>query len=279
MERIKSTLLLLMITLFVLLSGCNKQPNLSKGQVKKQEIDAAMKTWEEIARSNEKYLEGDGWLELSTVASPAPDARKFYTNLQAWYLLEGRNVINGLTSITDTETRKELQRFVINTEGIRADLIELRYSGLDATEYAHPAQVDFNLKDISLTRQDLNLVTDRKSIIRNIEIEETVDQFSIPILIITVEFDMINDAGRANATSQLSDYIGEVQRYSYDQNTGSCIEREEYYLTKGGHQTGSSIIRFTSIKHEELPTWVTEELENAFEELDFYIQLFLDPKK
>ena len=93
MERIKSTLLLLMITLFVLLSGCNKQPNLSKGQVKKQEIDAAMKTWEEIARSNEKYLEGDGWLELSTVASPAPDARKFYTNLQAWYLLDRKSVV------------------------------------------------------------------------------------------------------------------------------------------------------------------------------------------
>ena len=279
MKRINSTLLLILITLFVFLSGCNKHTNLSKGQVIKQEIDSALKTWEEIARSNEKYLEVDGWLELSTVASPAPDARKFYTNLHAWYLLEDRNVTNGLTSITDTKTHEELQRFVINTKGIRADLLELRYGGLDATEYAHPAQVDFNLKDVSLTRQDLNLVTDRKSSIRNIEIEETIDQFSIPILIITVEFDLTNDAGRANATSQLSDYIGEVQRFSYDQNTGSCIEREEYYLTNGGHQTGSSIIRFTSSKHEELPPWVTEELENAFEELDFYIQLFSDPKK
>jgi len=279
MKLIKFKTLLKMFTFFVLLSGCSNLPNPLIDQVKKHEIDAALQTWEEIARSNEKHLAGDGWLELSTIASPATDTKKFYTNLEAWYLIEDGNVINGLTSIKDTETNEELQRFIINSEGIRADLIELRYSGLDATEYAHPARVDFNIKDISLTRQDLNLVTDRKSSIHKIEIEETVDKFSVPIIIIRVEFDLTKDTGRANANSQFSNYTREIQIYSYDKNTGTCIEREEYYLTKGGHQTGSSKIRFTLHKYKELTKQMTEELKNAFEELEFYIQLFSDPKQ
>ncbi len=277
MERSKSMLLLMILTLIILLSSCNGQPNSHQPQVKLKEIDAVLKSWEEIAQINEKFLEGDAWLAFSSIASRASDARKFYTNMQAWYFLEHGNVINGLTLITDAELDEELQRFVINADGVRADLSELRTNGLDAAEYAHPTKIKIPLKDISLTRQDLNLVTDRRDNIRSLKIEELEDSITGSVILITVEFVMTSDIERANTVPQ--SLIGEVHKYKYEKATGSCIEREEYYLMKGGRQTGSSIIKFTVDKHEILPPQVEEELEQALDELDFYIQVFSDPER
>ena len=241
------------------------------------DIEDAIDKWEEIAKVNENYIVGDGWIEIQNSVTRASDARQHYTIFHARYQLKSDRVIQSLCSIKESEDFSEIQRFVTNLGGIRAELLELRENGLKAPEYAKPSLVNLTTKDISPTRKDLAQLEDRVSAISEIHFEETVSENGTKLIIFTVEYGKGTTGEKVALFPENYGYVGKVEKYFYDKSTGICIEKQEAYIKEGGQLTEYSKILTTINKHQELPKSIENELKLAQEELTFYTDLFTKP--
>jgi hypothetical protein len=277
MKLHKVTRYLLVITFSLFIVSCSSPSGLTIVNSKNQNIDEGLLKWEEIAQVNEKFLATDGWIEIRNHVTPSSDARQHYTESHTWIRLGEGHIIEGLTSIFDPETGEEFQRFVINPEGMQGELIELRAIGLEASEGAEPLHIDWSVADISPTRQELSIIKDRKSILANIKVEEAILDNGVSIISFTVEYGQGNAEGIASLVPESYGYIGKVEKYLYNKETGTCYEKQESYIKEGGQQTGISKIAITIIKHQYLPKEIDRDLTVATEELDYYVQLFYEP--
>jgi hypothetical protein len=271
-QKTKSWMLVLIVLILVV--SCNNSTGPKSDVTNKENIDTAFLRWEEIAQQNEEFLDKNGWVEFETHANRGTDARQHYTKMHAWFFLEEGRVIKSLTSIADAETNEELQRFVINPEGNRAELIELRATGLNARDYARPYTVNWTVKDVSPTRQDLEIVTSLSPIIEDISIEEQKMDNGDTFVIFTVIYGKNQSDVKAGLYPENYGYIGKVEEYVYETETGNRQVKQESYIKEGGQQTDISTITLTVNQVENLPKETKEELDIAEEELNYYIELF-----
>lgn len=233
----------------------------------------AFERWEELILLNEKFLNQDGWLIIDNEVLRSPDARQHYAKISEYFQIEKGKVIQALTKVSDAEDGTELQRFVVNPEGIRADLIELRSEGLNAQEYAHPAKFDLTFWKISPTNQDLEIVRNLRENIKVIEIEEQLIE-NRPVLVFTIEYGSGTTGGKGALFLENSGYIGKIEKYIYDLESGNRIEKQDRFIKEGGYLTQISTVKLKVSQVSELASEIKEEIDLAKTELDFYIELF-----
>lgn len=274
MKLHKATRYLLVITFSLFIVSCSSPSGLTIINSKNQNIDEGLLKWEEIALVNGKFLATDGWIEIRNYVTPSSDARQHYTESHAWIRLDEGHIIESLTSISDPETGEEFQRFVINPEGMRGELIELRAAGLNALEYARPYSVNWFVRDISPTRQDLDFVSSLKTVIVDILVEDTILDSGVSALTFTVEYEHNSTGEKSALFPENYGFVGKIEKYIYDKQTGNRLEKQESYIKEGGQQTDISTITLTVNQLDNLPTETKEELKIAEEELNFYIELF-----
>jgi|LSQX01.3.fsa_nt_gb hypothetical protein len=267
------TVMFVLLLCSVLVFACSPQGQDRQNEVEPSEMGKAFERWEELSQQNEKFFNQDGWLIIDNEVLRSPDARQGYAKKTEYYQIENGKVIQALTKVSDSEDGTELQRFVVNPEGIRADLIELRAEGLNAQEYAHPAKFDLTFWKISPTNQDLEIVRNLRENIKVIEVEEQLIE-NRPVLVFTIEYGSGTTGGKGALFSENSGYIGKIEKYIYDLGSGNRIEKQDRFIKEGGDLTQMSTVKLKVSQVSDLTSELKEEIDLAKRELDFYIELF-----
>ena len=174
-----SKCLLVFLILSVALSACNQDKKESLGQPQEMSLELeerfkdAERSLSDLSKLNLNWLQNNsGWLNYKVIPNEGGEPKFGFTRQDCWYLLEKGLVIKGLQIVFSDALDKEVQRFVINPDGYRGELLELRENGLSAQTYAIPYPANWQAENLSWAYMDLTIFRSMKEFIIDIEAKE-----------------------------------------------------------------------------------------------------------
>lgn len=226
-----------------------------------------------LAEINLEWLsERTGWLHYVVTSDDVGDPLFRFTSQDCWYRMDEGRVIEGIQTVVSPASGEEVQRYVINDEGYRGELLELRKSGLDAQSHAIPYEANWEAANISWSYMDTMVLQSMKQFIVEIETLEEVCEGEL-CLRMRVRFEGDPEL-RALGLPPGYGKIGKEENYYYSLSTGNRLSYSRAFINQDGTLD-------TATSFSEHWAWVEsprqeilDSLETDLEELDFYIQLF-----
>ncbi|MFZ3151633.1 MAG: hypothetical protein WA116_08125 [Anaerolineaceae bacterium] len=227
----------------------------------------------QLAEINLKWLsERTGWLHYVVTPDDVGDPLFRFTSQDCWYQMDKGRVVEGIQTVVSPASGEEVQRYVINADGYRGELLELRKNGLDALSHAIPYEANWEAANISWSYMDTMILQGMKQFIVEIEALDEVCEGELCIRI-RVRFEGDPDL-RALGLPPGYGKIGKEENYYYSLSTGNRLSYSRAFINEDGTID-------TATSFSERWAWVDspgqetlDSLETGLEELDFYIQLF-----
>ncbi len=274
-----SKFLLIFLLLIVPLSACNQNKEESLGQPQEMSLELeekfkdAERRLSDLSKLNLDWLQNNiGWLNYKVIPNEGGDPQFGFTRQDSWYLLEKGIVVKGFQIVFSDALNKEVQRFVINPDGYRGELLELRENGLSAQTYAIPYPANWKAENLSWTYMDLTIFRSMKEFIIDIEVKEAVYE-GTPCLNIRVRYGG-NTELRALGLPPGYEKISKEENYCYALDTGNRLAYSRAFInTDYTIDVPSSFSEFW-FPNADISQEVLEEVDLGLEELDFFMRLF-----
>ena len=226
-----------------------------------------------LAETNLDWLsEQTGWLHYVVTPDDVGDPLFRFTAQDCWYRMEEGRVIEGIQVVISPAENEEIQRYVMNDEGYRGELQELRKNGLDSQAHAIPYEANWEVTNISWSYMDTMVLQGMKQFIA--EIEALEEEFEGELCLrIRMRFEGDPDL-RALGLPPGYGKIGKEENYYYSLSTGNRLSYSRAFINEDGTlDTGTSFSE--QWEWVESPGQETlDSVETGLEELDFYIRLF-----
>ena len=256
----------------LLLCGCGMAESFERKTFVDKEIDDALARWQELAELNIEWIGENGWVHIDQSPAQERTTGMTYFRQSAWYAIEDGRITKGFSITSDPFSGQEAQIFVLDRDGYRADLVELRNNGRSSAQYAIPVKVNWDVLTISPTAQDLAVIESFKPGITNILIDEP-ENYNGAIKF-TIEYSGEPTVGKMQFFYPNRDMSGRIETYAYDLKTGNQVAIEESYVYKNGSVEKLVAMTTTVEKFEKVPDDVWERLTRLEEEIAYYRKIF-----
>ena len=274
-----SKCLLVFLILTVALSACNQDKKESLGQPQEMSLELeerfkdAERSLSDLSKLNLNWLQNNsGWLNYKVIPNEDGEPKFGFTRQDCWYLLEKGLVIKGLQIVFSDALDKEVQRFVINPDGYRGELLELRENGLSAQTYAIPYPANWQAENLSWAYMDLTIFRSMKEFIIDIEEKEIIYE-GIPCLNIRVRYGGDTEL-RALGLPPGYEKIGKEENYYYALDTGNRLAYSRAFINEDNTIDVPCSFSEDWFPKADISQEVLEEVDLGLEELDFYMRLF-----